>query len=109
MTLYQKAGGIDISGSASITLNAQTSGSYQGVLIFQSRGNTSGITLSGTPQTRYTGAVYAPAAALSMSGGAYTNTTIVCSNMSMSGNGGVTTIAGSAITSYTGQTVSLIQ
>jgi hypothetical protein len=96
--IYEQTGGIDISGGT-ITMSAMTSGTYSGVLIFQDRSNASGVTMSGATQT-YTGAVYAPDASLTMSGGTFTQTTFVAKTITMSG-GGTATINGSSNTQWT--------
>jgi hypothetical protein len=106
VTFYVEGGSIDMSGGT-ITLNAPTTGTYQGILIFQSRTNSAGLTLSGGSQT-YSGAVYAIDSTLSISGGTYTNTTFVANTISISG-GTTTTVNGAANTPYTSASVGFIQ
>jgi hypothetical protein len=103
--IYEESGGINISGGT-INLSAQSTGTYKGILIFQSRTNSSGINMSGGTQT-YSGAVYSLAATLTMSGGNYNNTLYVCNALTVSG-GGTATMNGTANTAYTGTTVSFI-
>jgi hypothetical protein len=106
VTFYVQGGSFDMSGGT-ITLNAPTSGTWKGILLFQSRTNSAGISLSGGTQT-YSGAVYAIDSALSIAGGSYTNTTFVVNNISMSG-GSAFTVNGAAQTAYTSSTVGFIQ
>ncbi len=106
VTFYMEGGSFDMSGGT-VTLNAPTSGTWEGILVFQSRTNSAGLTLSGGSQT-YSGAIYAIDAAFSISGGNYTNTTFVANNVNISG-GTALTINGSAITNYTSSTVGFIQ
>ena len=50
---------INISGNASVTLSASTSGAYQGVAIFQNRTSTAAITITGNGSLKLTGTLYA--------------------------------------------------
>ncbi|MGO9254814.1 MAG: pilus assembly protein TadG-related protein [Bryobacteraceae bacterium] len=97
VTFYNEGGSFDMSGGT-ITLNAPTSGTWQGILLFQSRTNSSGVSFSGGTQT-YSGAVYAIDSGFSFSGGTYTNVTFVIKTISISG--GTLTVNGAAQTSYT--------
>jgi hypothetical protein len=106
VTLYNTSGSMAMSGGT-CTLHATSSGTYQGILLFQSRTNSSGVALSGGPST-YTGAVYAIDSALSVSGGTYTSSTFVVNTFSISG-GNVATINGSAVTQLTGAKLALLQ
>jgi Putative Flp pilus-assembly TadE/G-like len=106
VTFYVEGGSFSISGGT-ITLNAPTSGTWEGILVFQSRTNASGLSVSGGTQT-YSGAIYALDAPLSIAGGTYTNTTFVCNTISISG-GTVATVNGGAVTPYTSPTVGFLQ
>lgn len=106
VTFYVQGGSFNMSGGT-ITLNAPTSGTWQGILIFQSRTNSGGLNLSGGTQT-YSGAIYAIDSALSISGGTYNNTTFVVNNINISG-GNTFTVNGAAQTAYTSATVGFIQ
>jgi hypothetical protein len=105
VTFYVESGSFDMA-AGNITLNAPTSGTWQGILIFQSRTNSSGVSFSGGTQT-YSGAVYAPDSAFSFSGGTYTNVTFVIKTISISG--GTLSVNGAAQTSYTSSSVGFIQ
>lgn len=106
VTFYVEGGSVSMSGGT-INLNAPTSGTWEGILIFQSRTNSAGLNLSGGTQT-YSGAVYAIDSTLSLSGGTYTNTTFVVNTISISG-GSLGTLNGAAVTSLTSASVGLIQ
>ncbi len=106
VTLYNTSGAMAMSGGT-CTLHATSSGTYQGILLFQARGNSAGVALSGGPST-YTGAVYALNSALSVSGGTYTSTTFVVNTFSISG-GSVATVNGSAVTQLTGAKLVFLQ
>lgn len=81
VTLYFKTGGITGSGTGGFNLTAPTSGTWQGVAIFEDRSDSSGITLSGTTGTQVSGLVYMPKGNLTYSGdsgsGGLTSTLVV--------------------------------
>lgn len=109
VTFYVDSGGLSMS-SATINLHAPTSGTYNGILFFHNRTNSSAISMSGGGLS-ITGAVYAKISTFNLSGGTYTNVTFVINNINESG-GGSSTIKGAANTNYSssgGPTVSLIQ
>jgi hypothetical protein len=58
---------ISISGNARVTLTAPSSGTYQGIVIFQSRTSTAGITISDHGSLILTGILYAPKAKIKVS------------------------------------------
>jgi hypothetical protein len=89
VTLFNLTGGITLSGTAGINLTAPATGAYAGIVIFQDRGNTSGMTLSGGSTQTVTGVVYTLHGPLTYSGGSGTNavsTTIVVNVLTFSGN-----------------------
>jgi Flp pilus assembly protein TadG len=106
VTLYIESGSVNMSGG-SITLSAPTTGTWEGILIFQSRTNASSLDLSGGTQT-YSGAIYALDATYNMAGGTFNNVTFVVNNMNIAG-GSVGTIDGGAVTQYTAPTVGRIE
>ncbi len=79
-------GVVNISGNGTVSLTAPTSGAYAGILIFQSRDNTNTVALSGNGITGSAGAIYAPAAALTISGSGRFNGSIVANTLSLCGN-----------------------
>ena len=62
-------GSITLSGNGSYNLTPMTTGTYAGIVIFQTRDNSKAMTISGNA-SGMTGTIYAPAAALSESGNA---------------------------------------
>ncbi len=62
-------GSITLSGNGTYNLTPPTTGTYAGILIFQSRDNTKALTFSGNA-SGMTGTIYAPAAQLAESGNA---------------------------------------
>jgi hypothetical protein len=59
---------VNISGNASVTLTPPTSGTYQGIALFQDRGSSASITISGNGVFNATGTVYAAGAKVTLSG-----------------------------------------
>ena len=90
-----KYGGITLSGNGSCNLTPPTSGTYAGVVLFQSRDNSTPLIISGNA-SGMTGAIYAPAAALSESGDAALDAAIDVDTLSISGNGVANLVALSA-------------
>ncbi|MGO9469265.1 MAG: beta strand repeat-containing protein, partial [Isosphaeraceae bacterium] len=79
-------GSIALSGNGSYNLSPPTTGTYAGIVIFQSRDNTKALSLSGNA-SGMTGTIYAPAAQLAESGNAQLNAAVVVDTMTISGNG----------------------
>jgi hypothetical protein len=86
-------GGISLSGNGTFRLTAPTSGTYAGVLIFQSRQNTRALSFSGGAMGSMTGTIYAPSALLSMSGSASLSNPLDVGMLNLSGNVALTQIA----------------
>ncbi|HVS38582.1 MAG TPA: Ig-like domain repeat protein, partial [Gemmataceae bacterium] len=79
-------GSFTLSGNASVTLSAATTGTYAGLAIFQSRDNAKPMSLTGNNVTSINGSVYAPAAALTLSGNAQLQDALIVSTINLSGN-----------------------
>ena len=87
VTFYNTAGpgfpygGVNFSGGTTLNLSAPTTGSLAGILFFQdpSISSPSPSTLSGGTSTVFDGALYFPTSALSYSGGAASDYTIIVS------------------------------
>ncbi len=105
VTLYFDVGGINMSG-ANITLNAPTSGTYKGILMFYNRTNASDINMSGGSMN-FSGAVYAKSAKYNASGGNFNNSTFVLNSWNQSG--GTLQVNGGANTNYTGVKAQFIE
>jgi hypothetical protein len=71
--LYFKTGTIQITNGARVNLAAPTSGTYEGVLIFQDRLDTSSPNLDSGAQETLTGALYFPGAQVTLSNGNWAN------------------------------------
>lgn len=100
--LYVTGGDINFHGSDSATLNAPTTGTYRGILMWQDKSDTNSVTLKGGSSLLLNGTLYFPKAALSYNGGTNTtntNTTIVCDTLTLVGN---SYINAAASTPYTG-------
>jgi hypothetical protein len=89
-------GGLTLSGNGTISLTAPTNGPYAGVVLFQNRGNTRAISLSGGAAQGLVGTVYAPAALLYLGGNASLQGAVVVNQLSLTGNAGSTQAVDSA-------------
>jgi Putative Flp pilus-assembly TadE/G-like len=67
VTFYTQ-GTTTVTGSSSLSLTAPTSGTYSGILFFQSRSDTSALSITGSSGSTIQGILYAPAAALTLTG-----------------------------------------
>ena len=91
--LYNKSGSISFAGSSTISLAPPTTGQYKGIIIFQSRTNTSAVTLSGGSGISPIGIVYAPASSsvtLGTGGASLRVSAVVGQNIKVSGSAQVT-------------------
>jgi Flp pilus assembly protein TadG len=111
VTIYIQSGGVNMSGGATVGLNAPSSGPWQGILCYQDRADATASTLVGGTAQQMNGALYFPAANLSYTGGSSTNataTTIIANTLSMVGNSNISAAANTLFTGNTGG-VSLIE
>lgn len=102
VTIYIQSGGVSMSGGASVSLTAPTSGSWQGILFYQDRADTSDSNLVGGTGQLMNGVLYFPSAHLTYTGGSSVsaqNTTIVSNTLSLVGN---SYIQAAAVTQFTG-------
>ncbi len=90
---YTAAGGtggtfgvVTLSGNGNISLTAPTTGAYTSILIFQSRDNTSPVSLSGNGIVMPGGVIYAPAAPLTITGSGQFTGSLVVNTLTISGN-----------------------
>jgi hypothetical protein len=86
-------GGITLSGGGTFSLTAATTGTYAGILIFQSRQNTRALSFSGNAMAGMSGTIYAASALLSMSGNASLANPLDVGMLNLSGNIALTQIA----------------
>lgn len=97
VTLFFIEGGLDIQGSPEVTLTAPTTGPYAGLLIYTKLGNTSGVDLSGSPSSFFSGTVFAPSGDINIKGnssladpdGIDYHTSLIGWNVNVSGDGNV--------------------
>ncbi len=89
VTIYIKTGGVNMSGGASVSLSAPSSGDWQGILFYQDRNDATGSTLVGGTGQSMNGALYfSPPAPLTYTGGSSTvatATTIISKTLSLCG------------------------
>jgi hypothetical protein len=88
VTLYQPGGSLSIDTSGKVTLTPPTSGTYQGITIFQNASDTASGTIAAANQN-IQGVIYMPAAQLTLSGNnssIQTTATIVVGNLVIAGN-----------------------
>lgn len=93
---------ITLSGSGTLTISPPSSGTYQGISIFQKRGTLTSsaptLTLSGSGSMSLTGTVYAAYAKLVMSGSSGTNVMggqLIADRLSLSGSASISINPGS--------------
>jgi hypothetical protein len=90
VTVPGSAGPVAISGQGSVTLTPPTGGAYAAISIFQDRNLTLPVTVSGNGGLQVQGVVYAPAAAVALSGNGVLNTVgggVIGNTVSAGGNG----------------------
>ena len=106
---------LDINGSANVQLTAPTSGTYQGVLIYQDRRalDSGTNTVNGNASSKLQGAVYMPSQAVSFSGNSGMNTEciqIASRRVTFIGNNNIVNNcpSGSGSSAFTGTRVLLV-
>jgi hypothetical protein len=68
MIFVGPSGSLDLGGNGSVTLSPPTSGTYQGIGIFQSRSNSTDFKVAGNGNFSMTGTFYAPDATMQITG-----------------------------------------
>ncbi len=91
---------VNLSGNGNISLTAPTSGTYDGILLFQSRDNTRALSLSGNGLVIPGGLIYAPAAQLVLSGNGQFQGSSIVDTLNISGNSIFNTLAGNSDLAY---------
>lgn len=91
VTFYTQ-GSTTVTGSGNMNLSAPTSGTYSGVLFFQSTSDTQAMKITGSSGDDLQGIVYAPAAALTLtgSGNVTVSLDIIVDSLNITGSGTVT-------------------
>ena len=91
--IYNTGGGaINLSGAGTISLNPMTSGTYQGITVFQDRASSTGATMSGGSNINNTGTFYFPGAKLTLSGSsgvAAVGAQLIAKDLSVSGTAAI--------------------
>lgn len=103
VTIYLPApsGQLSLSGGSVVKLTAPTSGPYSGILLYEDRSNTNGMSVSGGAGSVLTGIFYAPKARVTFTGngGGRYNADLVCYQLTINGNGTIAQYEGSSGTS----------
>jgi hypothetical protein len=92
VTMYfEDSCSVSLTGNGAVNLSAPTTGMYQGILMFQARGNTTAASLTGGASQILNGVLYFPSAQLHYTGGTSSNinapaTTIITYNLQLTGN-----------------------
>jgi hypothetical protein len=105
VTIYLQTGGVNMAGGATVNLSAPTSGTWQGILFYQDRANTTDSTLVGGTTQLMNGVLYFPSAHLNYTGGSSvtgTSTTIVADTITLVGNTNITSAASNPYTGNAG-------
>jgi hypothetical protein len=107
---YPNAGGsfaaVSLGSSGTVNLSAPTTGTYAGVLIFQSRDNTLALSMNAGSSVGLNGAIYAANALVTLSGSAQFKVAVVANQLLLSGNSGstlTTSDAGGSVSATAGQ------
>ncbi len=93
--LYISGGNVDLEGSGGVTLPSFTSGTYQGIAIWQPASNNAAATIEGSTTQNIGGLIYMPTAALTYEGSSSTgtNTSIASYTLSLVGSSSITAAA----------------
>jgi uncharacterized delta-60 repeat protein len=82
----QTYGAISLSSNGSFNLSAASTGTYAGILIYQTRDNNKGLSLGGNGITGLIGLIYAPSALLTLSGNASMQDPLIVGMLNLNGN-----------------------
>jgi len=87
ITFYTE-GATSVTGSSSVDISAPTTGTYNGVLFYQARGDTDNIAITGSSNMTLKGIIYAPDADLSFTGSGSSNiyTDLIVDSVSFTGS-----------------------
>jgi hypothetical protein len=98
-TFYTE-GSTTLTGSGNMNLTAPTSGTYDGVLVFQARSDTDAMSITGSGGDSIKGIVYAPASALTLTGSGSMTVSLdmIVDSLSVTGSGSVTDTNYSVVT-----------
>jgi Flp pilus assembly protein TadG len=84
---FYVTGAITVTGTTTMNLSAPVTGPLNGILFFQARADTQPLTITGSSLMNLQGIIYAPGAALTMTGGGSTNiyTDLIVSSATFTG------------------------
>ena len=88
VTFYFPVGGsLNFSNGATFNLTAPTSGTYDGILFYQNRSNSTAVSIQGGTTSTLAGILYFPDANVALSGGSSTSTyaSVIASSLTFSG------------------------
>jgi hypothetical protein len=91
ITFYTQ-GATTLTGSGNMNLSAPTSGTYNGVLVFQARSDSSAMSITGSGGDSIKGILYAPAAPLTLTGSGSLNVSLdlIADSITETGSGSIT-------------------
>lgn len=85
--IYNENGRIEVQGNGELKLSPPTSGTYEGIVIFQPSNNTQPVWFSGNANLQISGAIYAPRAQIHFEGNAnLTDSMIIAWRVTLHGN-----------------------
>ncbi len=90
VTFYVASGSMTINGNSGSNFTAPTTGSYAGILVYQSASDTSQLTINGSNSLNVTGAIYAPKANITDNGSSATSAYSILVADSITINGSAT-------------------
>jgi hypothetical protein len=90
VTFYTE-GSTTLTGSGSMNLTAPTSGTYDGVLVFQKRGDSDAVSITGSGGDKIQGILYAPSAPATLTGSGSLNVSLdmIADSLSVTGSGSI--------------------
>lgn len=90
ITFYTQ-GATTLTGSGNMNLSAPTSGTYNGVLVFQSRSDSSAMAVTGSGGDNIKGILYAPKAPLTLTGSGSLNVSLdmITDSLTLTGSGSI--------------------
>ena len=96
VTIHMIGGAFDLGGNADVSLEAPTSGDYEGIVVCQDPGNTNAFDMRGGSDFTVRGTVYAPSAHVTITGNGgvdgaepFFGDLMVCDTVAIGGNGAI--------------------
>ncbi len=88
--IYMASGTFSMTGSGDLKISPMTTGDYKGLSLYMDRSNNSSISMTGSGGSSYSGTIYAPASAITVTGSGGTfvlDSQILCSSATLTGSG----------------------